>query len=112
MRDMNDIAQIQVQLQGVVSLDLERVEEDPRWDTISRKYDLNDPEQRKQALFEYLGSYIAGERLFDSSFMPSTNGPADLFILDMEELSNGNGNGASNSNGSGDSESHVRSEAD
>ena len=95
MRDMNDLIEVKVQLQGVVSLDLERVEEDnPRWETISHKYDLGDPEQRKQALFEYLASYLAGERLFDSSFMPSTNGPADIFVLQMEDVTNGNANGS------------------
>lgn len=100
MRDMNDLALIRVTVTGTVSLDLERVESDnPRWETISHKYDLGDPEQKKQALFEYLASYLSGERLFDSSFMPSTNGPADLFITDMEEVTNGNANGSS---GSGD----------
>jgi hypothetical protein len=109
MRDMNDLIAIKIKLQGTVSLDLERVEEDnPRWENIAHKYNLGDPEQRKQALFEYLASYLSGERLFDSSFMPSTNGPADLFILDMEDVTNGNG---TSSNSGGDQQPRVRTEA-
>ena len=111
MRDMTDLALIRVTLTGTVNLDLERVENDnPRWETISHKYDLGDPEQRKQALFEYLASYLAGEKLFDNEFMPSTNGPADLYLTDMEDVTNGNANG--NSAGDGSSVSSLHAKAD
>lgn len=92
MRTPEDLILVKVTLSALVSLDLERITEDPRWAQIADNVNLNDPEQREQALFQYLGSYISREReqLFDSVFMPATNGPADLTVEKMEDVTNGN----------------------
>lgn len=94
MRSDKDLLRIRVTAYSLVDLDLERVESDPRWEQIALRYDLNDPESKTQALFEYLGSYVSQELLFDSNFMPSTNGPAGLFITDMEDVTHGNHKGS------------------
>lgn len=102
MRSPEDLIQVQVKLSATISLDRERITEDPAWASIADNVDLNDPEQVEQALYLYLGQYITREKkqLFDSIFMPSTNGPADIIIDDMKELHNGgnkaNGTGVSN----------------
>lgn len=103
MRTPEDLILVKVTLSALVSLDLERIIEDPRWATVADNVDLNDPEQREQALFQYLGSYIGREReqLFDTVFMPATNGPADLTVEKMENVSHGthtssSGNSAGN----------------
>lgn len=84
MRSPDDLIRLRVTTYALVDLDRERVEEDPAWDEVSKNFDLEDPEQSKQALFRYLGFYINREQLFDSKFMPATNGPADIFITNME----------------------------
>ncbi len=101
MRTPEDLILIDVTLKARVSLDLERIVEDPRWASIAHKVDLNDPEQREQALFQYLGSYInrEHEQLFDTVFMPATNGPSDLIVEKMEDVSNGNGSSNTRSEG-------------
>lgn len=98
MRGPEDLIRIKVMMEAIVDLDRERIVEDPAWAAIADNIDLNDPEQREQALFVYLGLYIRREqkKLFDSVFMPSTNGPADMTIKDMEDVTNGNGNHSRN----------------
>lgn len=86
MRGPEDLILIKVSLSSTISLDRERIIEDPQWAAIADRIDLNNTEQREQALFEYLARYInrGNEKLFDSVFMPSTNGPSDLNIEKME----------------------------
>ena len=88
MRDQNDRVVIDVTIRARVSLDRERVIEDPAWAEVSKNYDLTKPEQVQQALYQYLGNYVIREQLFGgiSIFMPSTNGPADLIVENMEEV--------------------------
>lgn len=93
MRGPEDLLTIQVIMKATVSLDRERVIEDPAWAAIADNIDLNDPEQREQALFLYLRGYINREQLFSTRFMPSTNGPSNIETVNMEDISNGNGNG-------------------
>lgn len=90
MRSQEDLIQVKVTLNATISLDRERIIEDPAWAAIADNVDLNDPEQREQALFLYLAGYINREQLFDSVFMPSTNGPADIRVEKMEDVSDGN----------------------
>lgn len=87
MRGPEDLIVIDVKLSARVSLDRERIIEDPAWAVIADKVDLNNPEQLEQALWLYLASYIHRQQLFGPQvFMPATNGPADLVI---EGVSNG-----------------------
>lgn len=83
MRSPEDLIRLRVSIYSLVDLDRERIESDPAWEEVSKHFDLTDPEQSKQALFRYLGFYVNREQLFDSKFMPATNGPSDLFITDM-----------------------------
>lgn len=96
MRGPEDLIQVDVTLHSRISLDRERIVDDPAWAAIVDKLDLNDPEQLDQALRMYLNSYIQRQQLFGGSviFMPSTNGPADITLRDMEVV-NGTGNGSS-----------------
>lgn len=86
MRGMEDLLLIRVTLSSTISLDRERITEDPQWAVIADNIDLSDQKQLEQALFAYLARYInrGNEKLFDSVFMPSTNGPSDLTIEKME----------------------------
>ena len=93
MRTPEDRIKVRVTMQVVVDLDRERIVEDPLWAN-AESYDLNDPEQVQRALFTYLASYVHRQRLFgEQIFMPSTNGPADISVINMEEVTNGNGSG-------------------
>lgn len=97
MRSPEDLIRVRAKLSTVISLDRERIVEDPAWAAIADNIDLNDSEQVEQALFLYLTSYIQREQIFggNSVFMPSTNGPADIAVEHMEDVSNGNGTGSS-----------------
>lgn len=88
MRTLEDKILVRVKMSSLISLDLERIVEDPVWASIADNVDLNDPEQREQALFNYLGSYIRRHQLFGGCnvFMPSTNGPSDIEIIEMEDV--------------------------
>lgn len=94
MRTPEDLIKVRVALVADVSLDRERITEDPAWASIADKIDLNNPGQVEQALYLYLESYIHRQQLFgEQIFMPSTNGPADIRVTHMEDVSNGNGSG-------------------
>lgn len=86
MRTQEDLIEIEVMMRSKVSLDRERIIEDPQWASIADKVNLDDPYELKQALFSYLGSYISRQQIFggESIFMPSTNGPANIRIVNME----------------------------
>lgn len=84
MKSPEDLVQVKVSLYSIISLDKERIETDPAWAEVCSRFDFDDPEQVKQALFQYLGLYISREELFDYRFMPATNGPSAILITDME----------------------------
>ena len=88
---------MQVKMTAVISLDRERIIEDPAWAAIVDNLDLNNPEHVEQALYLYLESYIRREQLFGGNrvFMPSTNGPADIKMERMEDVSNAYGTSSS-----------------
>jgi hypothetical protein len=94
MRTNEDLVKVRVHLYAIADLDWERIEADPHWDLIAQGFDLTDLEQRKQALFRYLGRYLASEKLFAQQPVYGTNGPSELFITDMEVIANGNSNTA------------------
>ena len=88
MRTSEDLITVRVIMVSNVSLDRERITEDPAWAAIADKVDLNDSEQVEQALYLYLEGYIHRQQLFgEQIFMPSTNGPSDIQVIHMEDLS-------------------------
>lgn len=100
MRSPEDLVRIRVKLSAVIDLDRERVVEDPAWAAVADPLDLSDPEQLEQALQLYLAAYLRREMLFDTLFMPSTNGPAEVSIDEMEVI-RGTGDKGSNAGGGG-----------
>lgn len=80
MRNDQDIIQVDLLLFGSLSLDMERMEQDPNWRTIAAQYDL--PLEIERAVFEYITHYVRREKLLRD--MPSTNGPGDLQLRQME----------------------------
>ena len=80
MRTRHDLKILQFKLICGVTLDMERVEDDPAWAMASRNYDVADPMQMDAALVIYLQHYLAKEGLLAE--MPSTNGPADVYGLE------------------------------
>lgn len=89
MRTDDDIVQVKMTLAASVSIDLERVEEgDPMaWQQASLGLDLSDPIQKQQAIFKYLGMYLSRELLLTQC--PSTNGPGELWPIEMEVVKYG-----------------------
>jgi len=73
---------VRFRLEGVVSLDPERLEDDPLWAIISAQWDLSAGEGRRRALAEYLSRYFEGERLLAQN--PCTNGPATPTNIEIE----------------------------
>jgi hypothetical protein len=80
MRTRHDLKILQFKLICGVTLDMERVENDPAWIMAGRNYDLADPLQMDAALVLYLQHYLAKEGLLAE--MPSTNGPADVYGME------------------------------
>ena len=80
MRTRNDLKILRFSLICGVTLDMERVENDPAWVMASRHFDIEDPLQMDAALVEYLKHYLAKEVMLTE--MPSTNGPADVYGLE------------------------------
>ena len=98
MRSEDDIVQVKMTLAASISLDMQRIEEDDpvAWEQASSGMNLNDTEEKKQALFRYLGLYIARELLLTKC--PSTNGPGEIWPMDMEVVKYGFGSQENNSN--------------
>ena len=90
MRDDKDILEVKLQLSSMLSLDWERIEQDPTWINVSAGIDLSVPEERDMALRRYISAYLGNEKLFRNC--PSTNGPASIWALGMEIEDNGNSN--------------------
>src|ERR1035438_10442539 len=80
MRTRNDLKILRFSLICGVTLDMERVANDPAWVMASRHFDTEDPLQMDAALVEYLKHYLAKEVMLTE--MPSTNGPADVYGLE------------------------------
>ena len=77
MRNQDDILIVRFDVSGSVSLDMERVEQDPVWMDIARQADITTEPSRTNALLAYVNIYLSRSTLLED--MPSTNGPADLF---------------------------------
>ena len=79
MRSREDLKAVRFEMVGGITLDIQRVEQDPAWSMASRFYDLEDTQQFDAALVEYVKHYLSKESLLAE--MPSTNGPADIYGL-------------------------------
>jgi len=82
-----DLFNLRITLVGDISLDWERVEQDPVFRTILMTYgDLETEEERamarRQSLQEYLAHYTIRERFLRD--VPATNGPGTLHIERIE----------------------------
>jgi hypothetical protein len=85
MRNDNDRVKIKVQAYFIADIDLERVEQDPRWQLMTERLDLSDKEVINEQLFKYVNSYIlAGPQVLTNA--PFTNGPSDIWVSTMEIL--------------------------
>ena len=82
MRDRNDIIDIRFEVMGSVQLDMERVEEDPAWERMSRPFNLEHPEERDRALAAYINLYLSRELMLAEA--PMTNGPATVMFSKVE----------------------------
>jgi hypothetical protein len=91
MRTDQDIVQVRMSLVASISLDLQRIEEDDPvvWQQASEGIDLEDPVQKRQAIFKYLGMYLSRELLLTEC--PSTNGPGEVWPIEMEVVKYGIG---------------------
>jgi hypothetical protein len=85
-RTDEDIFEVIGTLSFRLSLDWERIENDPVW----RQY-LMVSESPEAALEAYVEHYITRDRLVRE--MPSTNGPGQLALQYMERITNGNSSG-------------------
>lgn len=88
-RSEDDLFDLHLTLSGLVSLDRERIEQDPVFRTILSMYEVPSTDEGRetvwaQALQEYLTHYIIRERFLRD--VPSTNGPGTLRIDDMQRL--------------------------
>lgn len=84
MSPSNDPQQLTLRfvVEGVVTLDPDRLEADPFWEIVSAHYDLTAGEGRRQALATYLTRYLERERLLAGN--PCTNGPATPTRISIE----------------------------
>jgi len=84
MRDLSDLIKVRFSISGSLEMDWERLEQDPEWQRFAERYDLADPEQKKEAVTKYMISYLSDEQILAT--MPVTNGPADLYGINVEVL--------------------------
>lgn len=84
MKTLEDIVNIRFSLVGLVSLDLERAEQDPVWDKFGVNFDTANEEEKQKAIGLYLSHYFSREDFLTKC--PSTNGPADLVNVHIEKM--------------------------
>jgi hypothetical protein len=80
-RSEEDILELSFQLEAHVTLDIERVINDPIWRLICLQSGLEDTEYHPELLVDYLNHYIIRDKALTD--MPATNGPAELRLLGM-----------------------------
>ena len=88
-RSPEDLLEVRLGLMARVSLDMERIEEDPIY-----RQCLMVASDEASALQAYLEHYITRERFLRD--MPSTNGPGQLATSDVIEVSNATQNDTTN----------------
>lgn len=89
MRSQDDIQTVRFTSKGSVTLDLERVEQDPAYLRIAGRYDMTDSKQRDQVLCLYVAFHFGSERMFTN--LPTAMGPGDVFPEKMEVVHGVNG---------------------
>ena len=94
MRDANDLKRIRFTLICGVTLDMERVAEDPSWSMAARNCDLSVPREFNFAMMQYLQYHLNNSRMDRLlAEMPATCGPADIYGMTVEAP---DGNSSSN----------------
>jgi hypothetical protein len=78
MQSRNDLKTIRFEISCSVTLDLERIVEDPVWESVSRYHDVSQAGQFERALQSYLRHYLKNESVLAE--MPSTCGPANIYF--------------------------------
>lgn len=84
---MNTIVDLTFSIRGRVKLDLERAQEDPWWDQAVKGLDLDDKDQFRAAVSNYVSAYLRNEELLSNA--PFTCGPADVYDTNIEVKSGG-----------------------
>ena len=84
MKSFDDLLHVRFNLVGLVTLDMERIEDDPKWQRIAMNYDLTDNESKKVAIGRYLNTYLSKDDVLANC--PATNGPADLITSNIESM--------------------------
>lgn len=79
MRSEQDRLLVRLTLEAVADLDMERIENDPVWESL-----LVQSPDRETALKSYVRNYLLRQDVLLFTNMPSTNGPSVLVIQDME----------------------------
>lgn len=79
MQSLEDIKIIRFEILGSVRLDLERVAEDPVWNSVAVTRDISTEEGLKGALVAYFQHYFSHESLMQE--VPATCGPADIYMV-------------------------------
>ena len=75
MRNLEDIKLVKFHLQGAVSLDIERIVEDPVFIQVTGN-------TLEDKLNNYIKHYLTNETLLSN--VPSSNGPADIHVIETE----------------------------
>jgi len=71
MRSKDDLVNVSFVMEGIVSLDWERIEQDPVWQMAARRH-----ADRKACLADYVSRYLSNEAILTEA--PATNGPASV----------------------------------
>ncbi len=77
MRTRDDLIAVRFEISCSVTLDIERIQEDPVWDSVCLYHDITQPEQLAKALQVYVRHYLQRESILAE--MPSTCGPANMY---------------------------------
>ena len=78
----DQIINVSFTISGQVHVDPARAAEDPWWEQYSRGLDLNDPEQFRQALYNYISAYVRAESLLDD--VPWSCGPSSIYAVELK----------------------------
>ena len=82
MTSLDDLLNVRFNLTALITMDMQRIEDDPAWQRIRLDFDMTDAKQRERALDRYLSTYLVKEDIL--RFCPSTNGPADVLTTNVE----------------------------
>jgi hypothetical protein len=85
MKTMDDLRTVRFSIQCGITLDRERLEEDPVWKQFTWRHDVNTESGLCEALTAYLRYYLQRDTSLLAE-MPATNGPADVYGIISSEV--------------------------